>query len=73
MLVLVVLVGELAHEDDPRVDGAADRYHQDVQARSDAGRAEDNDARAKAAAGHWNVDQQGESVESGEEGKSSGV
>ena len=38
VLELLLVVGELAHEDDPRVDRAADREQQVVQARSGAGR-----------------------------------
>ena len=40
VLVLLLVDGELVHEDDPRFDGAADREQQDVQARSGAGRAD---------------------------------
>ena len=70
---MLVMVGELAHKDHPQVDGTADRDHQDLQARSGVGRSKENDSGAKAAAGCQNVDQQGESVESGEEGESGGV
>ena len=73
LMLLLLMVGELAHKDDLRVDGVVDRDHQDVQARSSAGQSKDNDTGANASAGCRNVDQQGESVGSGEEGLSGGV